>query len=453
MSFFTNHGVFTKEQIKKQYDHMLRKFRPNIGDLGFSWIQHAKEFSLFNLQEIIPQVREWRKIGVKSFEYNNKEFEVEGRKWYVMIVQPYKNGEMEECGMCVVSMLLFSTWVNGYTYAFKTESDRDMVFKLLNAETDEGIDSIERTIYYLEQKAKEEAKEKQTKPTCCLCKKECENIYGNNPYPLVPERISDKGFARCCDACNRKEVIPARIEGTFRSEDITTDESRQVVLDRCAEIVRKQFNEVLHEVVNDLETKTPNDLLGELLHSQFSEYPTIKAIAMKCETLRDQLNAFREGGIEGVMEYVSQRFQRHLNCRSISSPKEICSTTKVACFQAFSNGMVGNQILTATKELQVDFNEATATIRKQIEDELVSTPSREKKEKKEKVMTEKERTRQANKAKAEEKKRKEEFERQSAIAQQRQEEQRKKKQREIAKKKRDAQLKSNQAVLEKILEK
>lgn len=48
--------------------------------------------------------------------------------------------------------------------------------------------------------------EKLDKPTfeCCICGEEVEG-YGNNPFPIHEE-------GRCCDACNIKFVLPARIE-------------------------------------------------------------------------------------------------------------------------------------------------------------------------------------------------------------------------------------------------
>lgn len=41
------------------------------------------------------------------------------------------------------------------------------------------------------------------KKICCICGKEFEG-WGNNPYPLKDE-------GECCDDCNFKYVIPARI--------------------------------------------------------------------------------------------------------------------------------------------------------------------------------------------------------------------------------------------------
>lgn len=43
------------------------------------------------------------------------------------------------------------------------------------------------------------------KKKCCICGKEIKG-YGNNPYP-----VKEKGV--CCDECNYKYIIPARLVG------------------------------------------------------------------------------------------------------------------------------------------------------------------------------------------------------------------------------------------------
>lgn len=43
---------------------------------------------------------------------------------------------------------------------------------------------------------------------CCICGKEYEG-YGNNPYPVGWDVFSEED--RCCNECNMKYVIPARI--------------------------------------------------------------------------------------------------------------------------------------------------------------------------------------------------------------------------------------------------
>lgn len=40
---------------------------------------------------------------------------------------------------------------------------------------------------------------------CCICGKECENKYGNDPYPLNKEKNT-----RCCNSCNIK-VLESRL--------------------------------------------------------------------------------------------------------------------------------------------------------------------------------------------------------------------------------------------------
>lgn len=54
---------------------------------------------------------------------------------------------------------------------------------------------------------------------CCLCGREFEG-YGNNPYPLCEESDYE---SRCCNDCDSKFVVPARIEMSYtrkKTEDI-----------------------------------------------------------------------------------------------------------------------------------------------------------------------------------------------------------------------------------------
>lgn len=52
---------------------------------------------------------------------------------------------------------------------------------------------------------------KEDKFTCCICGEECTG-YGNNPEPYKHE-------GRCCDACNLKFVIPARLAELNKPEE------------------------------------------------------------------------------------------------------------------------------------------------------------------------------------------------------------------------------------------
>lgn len=45
---------------------------------------------------------------------------------------------------------------------------------------------------------------------CCICGKEFEG-WGNNPYPVTKGEND-----RCCDICNARYVIPARVKEKYR---------------------------------------------------------------------------------------------------------------------------------------------------------------------------------------------------------------------------------------------
>ena len=47
---------------------------------------------------------------------------------------------------------------------------------------------------------------------CCLCGKDILKPYGNNPEPAKHEGL-------CCDECNMKIVIPARLDKLLICDD------------------------------------------------------------------------------------------------------------------------------------------------------------------------------------------------------------------------------------------
>ncbi len=51
---------------------------------------------------------------------------------------------------------------------------------------------------------------KEEKPICAICGKECENEFGNSPWPLLADKE-----ARCCNKCNDDYVVMFRMWLTF----------------------------------------------------------------------------------------------------------------------------------------------------------------------------------------------------------------------------------------------
>ena len=64
---------------------------------------------------------------------------------------------------------------------------------------------------------------------CCICGNECENEYGNNPWPLVDGSI-DGVTQSCCNVCNEARVVPARrLHRRYWHEAATKEESEIII--------------------------------------------------------------------------------------------------------------------------------------------------------------------------------------------------------------------------------
>ena len=207
---------YTREFMEQEYNRTVATKRDS--DICLFLHHHYGRICVFNYEELKQQVRDWNDIDARVEDHNNKTFTtMDGRNWYVLVVQLYKNGEMsEENPMCAMSMLLFGTMVSGLTYAFETEAMRDAVAKAVQTKTPMPIRPFGGMT---QQKLRDIAKmspacaagfalldlcSPQKKPTfaCSICQKEAEG-YGNNPQPV--------NSGKCCDDCNRSVVIPARM--------------------------------------------------------------------------------------------------------------------------------------------------------------------------------------------------------------------------------------------------
>lgn len=436
----TSMSFYTKEQMNSHYERMLRLFNPKKGDIGFSWISHMKDVSLFNWNEIIPQVRFWRNNNVRAFEYNNRECEVNGRTWYILIAQPYKDGELEECPICPLALLVFGIGVNGYTYAFSTKQDRDHLFQLINTDDETFINEFEN----LTTTAKANGGFIHIFPKCCVCAKSCENEFGNNPYPFA----SQKSLLRCCDKCNKEKVIPARMNHIFWCADVETEDDKKIILNECEKIINKQIENIWHEVLAS--KGVPR--IEEIKHS-ITNFKVLSADDnLVLQTLGTYLTSFKDEVVSivtsvktEVMVYASQRLGRHLNVRKSSSPADICLTTRDLANQLFYTD--GIRLASKLKEINDEFL-VFCEVRRRLLEEYIASQSenivvevRNEDKTHQRKETEKERTKNANKSQGQKKAEKKKEEEKLALAYAKKMEQQKKKQQEIARKKKQAQLK------------
>ena len=111
----------------------LRKFvrkiltDKNKTDIGFTWIKHYHDFSVYNKEEMTAQMKQWKYLAKEGrltvHEENNKDIDVEGKTIYCLVITPKK----ADTSFCPLS-LAFGTMVSGFTYAFTKKDNRDAIY-------------------------------------------------------------------------------------------------------------------------------------------------------------------------------------------------------------------------------------------------------------------------------------------------------------------------------------
>lgn len=110
-----------------RYRLLMTKFNPSSGDVAFTWNSPLDDMQLFNMTELAGNVMNWKTNKVKMLVENNRQFDIDGRTWYSLIVQSKKSS------MCHLSFDLCSVLVDGVTFLFTTEHTRDFVFQMHNS--------------------------------------------------------------------------------------------------------------------------------------------------------------------------------------------------------------------------------------------------------------------------------------------------------------------------------
>jgi len=268
-------AVINREALIKEYK--ANQSRKGDDDIGFTWVVKANHISLVNWTEMAEQVNQWKDLKnggvreVRAYDYNNKEFVVEGKKWYVLIVQHYTNDEMEDEAniMCPVSLMLFGTMVSGMTYAFEEASVRDEFF--------DAINDKKGGLYCLR-----DQKTKQEFPRCGVCGKFCECFYGHNPFPIAFNNDDDRKV-RVCDKCNAEVVIPARILANQTARAMREEEKEKIATATATELINA--DDIAPPKQEKVKTK------AELKKEQTRNANKAKAEEKKLKEEQDRLSA------------------------------------------------------------------------------------------------------------------------------------------------------------------
>ena len=86
-----------------------------------------------NNKEIKIQAKMWRKQRkdgvIQMLEYNNKTYDVDGKKYYSIVVQPAfpTDAEIDPLGLLTLGVM-----VSGFVYVFKNKINRDIIFEYVN---------------------------------------------------------------------------------------------------------------------------------------------------------------------------------------------------------------------------------------------------------------------------------------------------------------------------------
>ena len=149
------------------------------GDVVWTWNRTHMAFSVYNEEEFRPQMAEWRRLAKEGEivikKYNSKSATTfDGNEWHFLVVQRV---DKTDATFDPAGLFLLGEMVSGYIYAFKRRTNRNRVEKYVMNELDNGM--------------------------CVLCNNDY-GEWGNNPAPL-------KEYGKCCNECNVKKVLPARI--------------------------------------------------------------------------------------------------------------------------------------------------------------------------------------------------------------------------------------------------
>ena len=121
-----NYNFVNKEKFTNHFDLSLRQQLK--GDVALSYIYNVKEFSWFDKNTMKEQMKQWRKLAKQGKlimrKCNNKNFEYEGKEYYLLEVQG-----IQDDPICLIGLFIAGLMVNGFGYVFLNEENRDRVYE------------------------------------------------------------------------------------------------------------------------------------------------------------------------------------------------------------------------------------------------------------------------------------------------------------------------------------
>jgi len=126
-TFYTNYGTFESNAFK---DALMRQISGFINDPTEDVLFFHKRIGNFMCarwsDEHLPELREWKKKNLRSYQCNRKEIQVGRKKVFANVYQQGTDGDT----MSILSIGL-GTMVDGVTYIYKKKIHADAAHKML----------------------------------------------------------------------------------------------------------------------------------------------------------------------------------------------------------------------------------------------------------------------------------------------------------------------------------
>ena len=128
-------GISTNRPLQKDQSFVMF-MKNHQGDTVMSFNQGVGGWEWFNAEqhkESMTHLGNYVDKGIlKLDKNNNKTYEWKGQKWYAMVFNMYdpETGEIKDA-MDLGTWMIFDTMVDGFSYYYKNEKDRDNMFKYM----------------------------------------------------------------------------------------------------------------------------------------------------------------------------------------------------------------------------------------------------------------------------------------------------------------------------------
>ena len=122
-------GIYVNADTRNEANYCLSKMEKT--DKVITLIHSLAGFSVYDMEEILPQLKTWKDMECRIRKCNMRTIQTESGEAYMFIVQPPKH-KMEDTSHCPLA-LAFGTLVNGYTYITKDKSFAELCHRYLGS--------------------------------------------------------------------------------------------------------------------------------------------------------------------------------------------------------------------------------------------------------------------------------------------------------------------------------